>query len=130
MQVCASSRARASLHLGEVQDSGGLTKAQLDFFKSEDYGPECLLELRFLDEERRQEGARYIADKQLGPSDSVIAGRAVRERQRRDDAAAGFSEQGGDCMAFKYLRDAQETRNKEERKALLGAPLLACMAIE
>ena len=57
----------------------------------------------------------------LNPRDSVILGRAVKERHRRPDAAAGFSNAGGDCMAFKYLRDAEETRNKEERRQFVGA---------
>ena len=45
-----------------VQASGGLTEEQLAFFKPEGHGPDCLMELRYLDDERRQEGARYIAD--------------------------------------------------------------------
>ena len=45
-----------------MQASGGLTQEQLKFFKPEDHGPDCLMELRYLDDERRQEGARYIAD--------------------------------------------------------------------
>ena len=104
-----------------VQASGELSKEQLAFFKSEEYGPDCLMELRFLDAERRVEGARYIADEQLPPRESVVLGRAIKEWQRRPDTAVGFSDAAGDCLAFKYLRDAEETRNKEERLRFVGA---------
>jgi Rubisco accumulation factor 1 alpha helical domain len=86
------------------------------------------MELRFLDAERRQEGARYISDERLEPRDSVILARAIRERQRRDAVAAGFSEAAGDCMAFKYLRDAEETRSRDERLAFVGAVTAAADA--
>jgi hypothetical protein len=104
-----------------LQSSGGLSKEQLAFFKNEDYGPDCLMELRFLDVERRQEGARYIADHRLSPRESVVLGRAMKERQRRPEAAVGFSEEAGDCLAFKSFRDAEETRNKVEKLKFVGA---------
>ena len=84
------------------------------------------MELRFLDSERRQEGARYIADNQLSPPESVILARAVRERQRRPEHAVGFSEAGGDCMAFKYMRDAEETRSSDQAAEFVGARVLHC----
>ena len=84
------------------------------YFNNEDVGPECLLELRFLDLERRVEGARYIADNCLGPSDAAALGRAIKEHERRGDSNGRFSRAAGDCLAFKCFRDALEARSPEE----------------
>jgi hypothetical protein len=98
-----------------LQASGQLNKEQLAFFKVEEYGPDCLMELRFLDAERRQEAARYIAVNRLSPHDSVVLARAIKEHQRRPDTAEGFSDAAGDCLAFKYFRDGREMRSMEEK---------------
>lgn len=107
-----------------LQASGQLSKEQLAFFKVEEHGPDCLLELRFLDAESRQEGARYIANNRLSPHDSVVLARAIKEHQRRPDAAEGFSDAAGDCLAFKYFRDAGEMRSNKEKLHYLGVPLI------
>jgi hypothetical protein len=73
------------------------------------------MELRFLDAERRQEAARYIAVNRLSPHDSVVLARAIKEHQRRPDTAEGFSDAAGDCLAFKYFRDGREMRSMEEK---------------
>lgn len=108
-----------------AQNAGQLSPEQLAYFKSEEHGPDCLLELRFLDIEARQEGARYIADMRLPPRESVVLARAMKERQRRPEAAQGFSERAGDCLAFKHFRDAEETRNQAEKERFIGA-FLCC----
>eukprot|EP00892_Ulva_mutabilis_P010198 jgi/Ulvmu1/7550/UM037_0094.1 len=92
-----------------------LTDEQRQFFQNEDHSPDSLMELRFLDRSRRIEGARYIADHRLSPDDSLVVARAIKEHARRSEAAAGFSSAAGDCLAFKHYRDAQETRDSEER---------------
>lgn len=94
---------------------GDLSDEQRQFFHNEDHSPDCLMELRFLDRGRRIEGARYIADNQLSPDDSLVLARAIKEHARRTEAADGFSSAAGDCLAFKYYRDAEETRDVEER---------------
>jgi hypothetical protein len=96
-----------------LQDSGALSKKELAIFNNEATGPDCLIELRYLDTDRRVEGARYIAQQQLGESDSVILARAIKEHERRADSNEGFTLSAADCLAFKYFRDAQETRNLE-----------------
>lgn len=112
-----------------VQKSGELSPEQLAYYKSEDYGPDCLMELRFLDTEHRQEGARYIADERLPPRESVVLARAIKERQRRPEAAEGFSEQAGDCLAFKFFRDAEETRTATEKEQFIGARRASCLLL-
>jgi predicted alpha/beta hydrolase len=78
------------------------------------------MELRFLDSGRRLEGARYIADNRLSGELATVLARAIKEQQRRGTAAAGFSGSAGDCLAFKYYRDAQECRDTESRKKYIG----------
>jgi hypothetical protein len=97
-----------------------LTAEQCSFFQYEDSSPDCLMELRFLDSQRRVEGARYIADKQLDGEMATVLARAIKEQQRRGDTATGFSSAAGDCLAFKYYRDAQECRNMKERQQYIG----------
>lgn len=81
------------------------------------------MELRFLDRSRRIEGARYIADNRLSPDDSSMLARAIKEHARRSDTATGFSSAAADCLAFKCYRDAQETRDSEERLRYISATL-------
>lgn len=101
-----------------------LSDEQCQFFQNEDHSPDCLMELRFLDRSRRIEGARYIADHRLSPDDSLVLARAIKEHARRTEAAAGFSGAAGDCLAFKYYRDAEETRDVEERLRHISVMLL------
>lgn len=109
-----------------------LTPEQRTFFQYEDSSPDCLIELRFLDSERRVTGARYIADMQFSGEAASILAKAIKEQQRRGDAAAGFSSAAGDCLAFKYYRDAQECRNIRERQQYIGAaplhPYIPCVS--
>lgn len=109
----------ASNVFGTLKRSGELSKDELIYFNNEETGPDCLMELRFLDVERRIEGARYIAQQALGPSDSVVLARAIKEQQRRSEGNPGFTAAAGDCLAFKFFRDAQETRKPEEAKQFL-----------
>lgn len=104
-------------------EQGALTDEQQQFFQSEDHSPDCLMELRFLDRSRRVEGARYIADNQLPPDESLVLARAIKEHSRRAESAVGFSGAAGDCLAFKYYRDAEETRDVEERLRHISAQL-------
>jgi hypothetical protein len=57
---------------------------------------------------------KYIVEKKIGPDDCEILARAMKEWERRDQERHGFSNHPGDCMAFKFLRDALETRTREE----------------
>ena len=98
----------------------------MTYFNDEENGPECLMELRFLDLDRRAEGARHIADNRLGPSDSALLGRAIKEHERRSDSNEGFSRAAGDCLAFKFYRDAQESRSPEDAVRLVSMPLSRC----
>lgn len=98
-----------------------LTAEQCSYFQYEESSPDCLMELRFLDSGRRVEGAQYIADQQLSADMATVLARAIKDQQRRGEAAAGFSGAAGDCLAFKYYRDAQECRNMKERQQFIGA---------
>ena len=102
-----------------------LTTEQQSFYQHEDSSPDCLMELRFLDSQRRVEGAQYIADEQLSGEMATVLARAIKEQQRRGKAAEGFTAAAGDCLAFKYFRDAQECRNMKERQQYIGAAPIA-----
>jgi hypothetical protein len=39
------------------------------------------------------------------PQECEVLARAMKEWERRETERHGFSDQPGDCMAFKYLRD-------------------------
>lgn len=103
-----------------------LTVEQRVFYQYEESSPDCLIGLRFLDSGRRIEGARYIADMQFSEEMAAIVARAIKEQQRRGEAAVGFSAAAGDCLAFKYYRDAQECRNMKEREQYIGTILPPC----
>lgn len=86
----------------------------VDYFGSEG-GEYLLYELRFLSVQQRVAPAVYIAENQLDQRESNILARAVKEHQRRLGDKMGFSAAPGDCLAFKYYRDALECKKEQER---------------
>jgi len=77
-------------------------------------GEEKLYHFRFLPAEKRSAAARYIVANELDVQQCEILARAMKEWDRRPGERAGFTDSPGDCMAFKYLRDAVECRLAED----------------
>lgn len=77
-------------------------------------GADLLYPFRYLDTDFRATAAKYIIEKALDPDECEVLARAMKEWERRDMERNGFSNHPGDCMAFKLLRDALETRTREE----------------
>ncbi|BDA49792.1 Rubisco accumulation factor 1, chloroplastic [Coccomyxa sp. Obi] len=96
-----------------LKRSGELTPAQLAYFDRED-GAELLYEMRLLSTNRPPTAA-YIADNELDPPMATLVARSVKEQQRRKGENEGFSDAPGDCLAYKYYRDAMEAK-KEDAK--------------
>ncbi|GAX76910.1 hypothetical protein CEUSTIGMA_g4356.t1 [Chlamydomonas eustigma] len=80
----------------------------------EDGGDELLFPFRYVAVEYRVAAALYIVENRLSPDDCEVLARAMKEWDRRLTERYGFSEHPGDCLAFKYMRDALETRSKSE----------------
>lgn len=92
---------------------GLLSPGALAHFDAE--GAEALLyELRFLSVRQRAPAAQYIADNDLSPHESQVLARAIKEHERRDGRREGFADTPGDVLAYKYFRDAQECRRKDD----------------
>ncbi|GFR49049.1 hypothetical protein Agub_g11075 [Astrephomene gubernaculifera] len=77
-------------------------------------GVDLLYPFRFLSAERRVAAAQYIVAQNLDAAMCEVLARAMKEFERRPQERAGFSEAPGDCLAFKYLRDALECRKRED----------------
>ncbi|KXZ54590.1 hypothetical protein GPECTOR_4g655 [Gonium pectorale] len=77
-------------------------------------GVDLLYPFRFLSAERRVVAAVYIVEQELDPTMCEVLARSMKEYERRPTERAGFTEHPGDCLAFKYLRDAGECRKREE----------------
>ena len=88
-----------------IKMSGQLTDEQLKVF---DHNPESLNELRMLSASQRTPAARYIAEHGLVPSQAQVLARAIKEHERRKGEGEGFTNSPGDCLAYKYYRDALE----------------------
>ncbi|KAF8061091.1 RAF1 [Scenedesmus sp. PABB004] len=101
---------------GTVYDSiaatGQVPEPVLRFFDAG--GDELLYHFRFLAAERRAAAAQYVVANGLDDQQSEVLARAMKEWDRRPGERAGFSESPGDCMAFKFLRDAVECRFPED----------------
>lgn len=101
----------------EVAGEPGLLK----HFES---GGEALLyHFRFLPAEKRVDAAKYIAANDLSAPECEVLARAMKEWDRRPTERHGFDSTAGDCLAFKYLRDAVECRFIEESYAKIDQGL-------
>ena len=93
----------------------------LEYFSTP--GAEKLLyPLRVMTAEDRQTCAEYIAAEELDEKQSEQLVRAMREHARRtyDDDRLMFDYNPGDCLAYKYYRDAlEETRTEEKRRQIV-----------
>jgi len=85
----------------------------IDYFTQEG-GDELLYELRFLAAENRPNPATYIAEKQLDQRMALTLARSIKEHERRAGETLGFSLDSGDCLAFKYYRDALECKKERD----------------
>ncbi|KAK9784877.1 hypothetical protein WJX73_008467 [Symbiochloris irregularis] len=96
----------------------------MQFYDTE--GSEMLLyELRFLGNDLRITAARYIAEQGLEAPAARVLAKAMKEHVRREGPAFGFSTAPGDSLAYKYYRDAIETRREKEKEQLLQKALEA-----
>lgn len=94
------------------------------FLANFDAGGENLLHpFRFLGAERRVAAAQYIIENRLDPPMCEILARSMKEYERRPMDRHGFSELPGDCLSFKYLRDAGECRRRQEMQDKLQQAL-------
>lgn len=101
----------SSMVYGSLRKSGEFS--DLKYF-DQPGGENLLHELRFLSASQRVSTAKYIAENQLDDKESVILARAVKEQERRKGEREGFSDSPGDCLAFKYYRDALENSKEED----------------
>ena len=81
-------------------------------------GDRTLYPLRYLTAVDRQSAAEYIYNNGLDEKKADELVRAMREHERRHEK--NFEYTPGDCMAFKYYRDAiEETRNEDQRQLII-----------
>eukprot|EP00210_Caulerpa_lentillifera_P007709 g7360.t1 len=71
-----------------------------------------LYELRFLDIEERAMCAAYVAQQRLDAKDSQDLARSTKEYIRRKSETDGFEPAPADILAFKYYRNAIESREE------------------
>lgn len=103
---------------GTVHDSlvsSGKVSAEIISYFDSDEGADLLYPFRFLAAERRVAAALYVVQNALEEQDCEMLARAMKEYERRPVERVGFSDQPGDCLAFKYLRDAFECRRREDQ---------------
>lgn len=77
-------------------------------------GEHLLYELRFLTNQQRKAAAAYIAEHDLDAAMCLVLGRAIKEHERRNGIKEGFMDTPADCLAYKYYRDAMESRRQED----------------
>lgn len=95
----------------------------LGYFSSPD-AEKLLYPLRVMTAEDRQICAEYLYEQQLDEKQSEMLIRAMREHARRRHDNGEFQYTPGDCLAYKYYRDAlEETRNKEARAEIVAKGL-------
>jgi hypothetical protein len=91
----------------------------LSYFSTPD-AEKLLYPLRVMTAEDRQVCAEYLYEQQLDEKQSEMLIRAMREHARRRHENDQFEYTPGDCLAFKYYRDAlEETRNKESKAEIV-----------
>lgn len=100
-----------------LKKSGAVPPEKLACFDNEE-GANQLYYMRYLSDPARPATAIYIVDNQLDGQESAVLERAVKEQERREGHREGFSSTPGDCLAYKYYRDAVESRNEDVRQRL------------
>ncbi|KAL0038772.1 hypothetical protein WJX79_007235 [Trebouxia sp. C0005] len=102
---------------GQVYDSlkeqANFPQEKLKYFNPED-SEYKLYPMRILAVTARGPVAEYIADHDLNTTDSEVVIKAFKEHERRNGVKQGFAYTPADALAFKYYRDAGETRRKHE----------------
>ncbi|CAG9462802.1 unnamed protein product [Pedinophyceae sp. YPF-701] len=106
--------------------TGELTEDELSYFDPPERA-ECLLEMRNVTAERRAPAARYIQEQGFDGEMSTVLARAVKEHERKRDGYHNFSEHPGDALAFKYWRDANEARRKDDIERFAKKGLACCV---
>ncbi|KAK9839810.1 hypothetical protein WJX81_003436 [Elliptochloris bilobata] len=97
--------------------SGEVPPDEMAYFDPEG-GEDLLYGLRFLPIDKRPAIARFIVERQMDAAEAGVLARAVKEQERRRGEREGFSAAPGDCLAYKYFRDAFEAgRNEDARDA-------------
>ncbi|KAL3138408.1 hypothetical protein ABBQ32_006204 [Trebouxia sp. C0010 RCD-2024] len=86
---------------------------KLRYFNTED-SEYKLYPMRVLAVQARGPVAEYIVDHDLNTKDSEVLIKAFKEHERRDGEKEGFAHTPADALAFKFYRDAGETRRKHE----------------
>ncbi|KAK9904948.1 hypothetical protein WJX75_006180 [Coccomyxa subellipsoidea] len=99
-----------------LRKSGKLSSSQIAYFDRDD-GAELLYEMRLLSVTSRPTLAAYIADNELDPPMASLLSRSVKEQLRRKGENDGFSQAPGDCLAYKYYRDAVESKKEDAKIA-------------
>ncbi|GAB4818970.1 hypothetical protein N2152v2_006016 [Parachlorella kessleri] len=112
-----------------VKKSGELSGAELAHFDGEG-GEELLYELRLLSIKQRTQAAAYIVENDLTPQESLVLARAVKDHERRVGTKEGFSNEMGDCLAYKYYRDAVECRRTEDAEVCIQKGLEVAVSRE
>ncbi|GFH15929.1 uncharacterized protein HaLaN_12256, partial [Haematococcus lacustris] len=64
--------------------------------------------------EMREAAAEYVVQQNYDATACEVLARSMKEWERRPVERTGFTDHPGDCMAFKYLRDALECTKVEE----------------
>jgi hypothetical protein len=99
-----------------LKKSGKVPAPTLAFFDAP--GGESLLhELRFLSLRQRIAAVCYVVDNNLSPPEAQVLARAMKEHERRLGERDGFADSPGDCLAYKFFRDALECRRQEDAQA-------------
>eukprot|EP00884_Botryococcus_braunii_P023077 jgi/Botrbrau1/9453/Bobra.0252s0074.1 len=92
-------------------------------------GSEHLIyEMRFLPVEARPPAAIYILDNNLSPAEATTLSRAIKDHERRNAWKEGFTDHPGDCLAYKYYRDAIEVRKEKEKLSLVEKGLAVAVS--
>ncbi|GFH09438.1 uncharacterized protein HaLaN_04578, partial [Haematococcus lacustris] len=92
--------------------SGKLSPELLASFDSR--GEDMLYPFRNLTQEMREAAAEYVVQQNYDATACEVLARSMKEWERRPVERTGFTDHPGDCMAFKYLRDALECTKVEE----------------
>eukprot|EP00798_Chlamydomonas_sp_ICE-L_P011695 gene11695-34421_t len=95
-----------------IKADGVLSAVALEHFETPK-GAALLHPFRFLTNDFRNSAVQYVADKQLDYQVCEVLARSMKEFERRDDDRHGFSAHPGDCLSFKYMRDAIESKKPD-----------------
>ncbi|KAK9807048.1 hypothetical protein WJX72_012001 [[Myrmecia] bisecta] len=101
-----------------LEKSEDMSREQLAFF-DQDGGPERLYELRFLSADARAAAATYVANFRLDIEECQQLARAIKDHERRQGSKEGFTASPGDCLAFKFYREALEAKQQGQIQVLV-----------